>query len=71
MTWDVDPVNETVQAVFALLEDITFTVLEVVAIDGDEWRECEEGDSLTRLVRMIRHGKGLKESLARLGLCEA
>jgi len=41
LTWDVDPVNETVHAIFSRIDVDTLHVVEIVEMDGDDWREFE------------------------------
>ena len=63
LTWDVDPVNETVQAIFSRIDVVTLHVVEVVEMDGDDWREFEDGSAEASLVANVANGHSLEAAL--------
>lgn len=64
MTWDADPVNETVQAIFSRIDAETLDVVEIVEMDGDDWREFDDSNAEASLVANVANGHRLETALA-------
>ncbi|MBK6616622.1 hypothetical protein [Ottowia sp.] len=63
LTWDADPVNETVQAILSRINVETLEVVEVIEMDGDDWREFEESHAEASLVANVANGHSLEAAL--------
>lgn len=63
LTWDSDPVNETVQVIFSRIDLDTMQVLEIVQIDGDAWREAEDSGEVKKLLKRMKKGEFLQDVL--------
>lgn len=63
LTWDVAPDSETVQAIFSRIDVDTLRVVEVVEMDGDDWREFEDSNAEASLVANVANGHSLETAL--------
>jgi hypothetical protein len=63
LTWNGDPVNDTVQAIFSRIDVDTLQVVEVVEMDGDDWREFEDSNAEASLVTNVANGHSLETAL--------
>jgi len=63
LTWDADPVDETVQAILSRIDGETLAVEEVVEMDGDDWREFEDTNAEASLVANVGNGHSLAVAL--------
>lgn len=59
LTWDADPVNETVQAILGRIDMTAMEVVEVLELDGDDWRLFEETVTQAELLDHIHKGFSL------------
>ncbi len=62
ITWDSEPVNEAVQAIFSRLDPHTMAVLEVFEINGDDWREYEDNGAEAAFRANVANGYSIKEA---------
>ena len=66
VAWDGDPVNETVQAILGLIKPDTLEVVDVLEMDGDDWRKIEDSRKATaRIVKAVESGVYLRAALAK------
>lgn len=63
LTWNSEPGGETVQAIFSRYDTTTMSIVEVVEMDGDDWREFEECHAEAALVANVANGHSLAEAL--------
>lgn len=60
LTWDSDPVNETVQVIFSRIDLDKLEILELVQVDGDAWREAEDSGKVRKLIARMKKGEFLE-----------
>jgi hypothetical protein len=63
LTWDCDPVNETVQVIFSRLDVDKMEITEVVLLDGDAWREAEDAGAVDTFLPRVLQGESLEAVL--------
>lgn len=64
MEWDVEPEEETTQASFTLVENQV--VKETLKINGDAWRELEDGDLVKKFIDSVFSGVSMADSYKNL-----
>ncbi|PPC84530.1 MAG: hypothetical protein CTY39_08615, partial [Hyphomicrobium sp.] len=63
LAWDSEPDGETLRAVFSRCDAATMGVVEVVQMDGEDWREFEESHAEAALVANVANGHTIVEAL--------
>lgn len=71
LTWDADSVGETMQAILGRIDAETLEIVEVVEMDGDDWREFEEVHAEASLVAYVANGYSLEEALQEMQASQA
>lgn len=60
--WSEEPVGPTAQAIFTRIDTQTMKVVEVLHIDGDDWREFENENAQFALLANVANGHTLEDA---------
>ena len=63
LTWDCEPETETERAIFSRINRETLEVVEVVPMEGDDWREFEDAGAEATFLANVANGHGFAEAL--------